>query len=241
MCSKFSVTSDPEAVQRAFNYLNQANFPARDNIRPTEPVMIVREANAMRRELVLARWGLIPHWVKEPDDFTLIINARAETLLEKPSFRTSVAHKRCLFPANAFYEWSGPKGNRSPHLITMKKPAQKEPDNTQPPMMAFAGLWDHWLGADGSEFESAVIITVAANQEMSQIHQRMPAIIRPEHYDTWLDVKNIRAKEVLPLLAPAEANSLTINNLESLKQKPAPKKSTNSDPEDEKSNQGNLF
>lgn len=236
MCSKFSVTSDPDEVQNAFHYINPANFPRRDNIRPTEPVMIVREANANRRELALVRWGLIPHWVKDPDDFTLIINARAETLMEKPSFRTSVAHKRCLFPANAFYEWSGPKGNRTPHLITMKQ--QKEQNDASPPLMAFAGLWDHWLGADGSEFESAVIITVAANEEMSQIHQRMPAILKPEHYDAWLDVKNIRAKEVLPLLAPAESNSLTINNLESLKEKPAPKKAT---PQDDPSEQGSLF
>lgn len=220
MCSKFEVTSTPEELHNQFGYINKAEFPPRDSIRPTEPVMIVREQNANRRELALVRWGLIPHWVKDPDDFTLIINARAETLLEKPSFRTSLAHKRCLFPASGFYEWSGPKGNRKPHLIT---------PTTKGKSFALAGLWDHWLGADGSEFESAVIITVAANSEMSQIHNRMPALIKEENYNDWLDVKNVRAKEVLPLLIPADTGLINISNLSA---PPSPKLA---------SKQGDLF
>lgn len=225
MCSKFAVSSHPDTVKGLFKYQNSANSPPREQIKPTEPVMIVREANANKRELALVRWGLIPHWVKDPDDFTLIINARAETLMEKPSFRTSVAHKRCLFPADSFFEWSGPKDNRTPHLISLE-------DKSKVPMFAFAGLWDHWLGADGSEFESAVIITVAANKEMSQIHNRMPAIIMPEDYDDWLDVKNVRNKFVLPLLKPAPEDLLKISNL------PPKKALTKKQPPP---NQGELF
>ena len=174
--------------------------------------MIVRNSHANKREMVLVRWGLIPHWVKDPDDFALIINARAETLLQKPSFRTSLAHKRCLIPADAFYEWSGPKNNRQMHILE---------EVGQAPM-AFAGLWDHWLGADGSEFESAVIITVAANQDVAPVHDRMPAIIEPHDFEDWLDVKNVRAREALKLLKPAPNGFLNIKDFE----KAAPKNKT---------------
>jgi len=222
MCSTFSIKSHPETVKNHFKYLNPAEFPPLDNIRPTDPIMIIREVNANKRELALVRWGLIPHWVKNPDDFNLIINARAETLMEKPSFRTSVAHKRCLVPADGFYEWSGPKGNRTPHHITL---SQKKSSPLHSPLMAFACLWDHWLGAEGSEFESAAIITMAANNQIGQIHNRMPAIIMPEDFDDWLDVKNVNSKEALKLLKPAPDGHFTISNLTPKpkeKKKPAP-------------------
>ncbi|MGH1406566.1 MAG: SOS response-associated peptidase [Rhodomicrobiaceae bacterium] len=227
MCSKFSIKSHPETVKNHFKYLNPAEFPPLDNIRPTDPIMIIREVNANKRELALVRWGLIPHWVKNPDDFNLIINARAETLMEKPSFRTSVAHKRCLVPADGFYEWSGPKGNRTPHHITLTQDKSTSAPETpqKAPLMAFAGLWDHWLGAEGSEFESAAIITMAANNQISQLHNRMPAIIMPEDFDDWLDVKNVNSKEALKLLKPAPDGHFSIANLTPKpkeKKKPAP-------------------
>jgi len=211
MCSKFALNSHPERVKNHFQYLNPAEFPPLDNIRPTDPIMIVREVNAKKRELALVRWGLIPHWVKNPDDFSLIINARAETLMEKPSFRTSMAHKRCLVPADGFYEWSGPKGNRTPHRITLAQ--DKTTSTLETPLMAFASLWDHWLGAEGSEFESAAIITMAANNQIGQLHTRMPAIIMPEDFDDWLDVKNVNSKEALKLLKPAPEGAFDISNL----------------------------
>lgn len=214
MCSCFAVTSSPERLKQHFNYLNPAEFPPLERIRPTDPIMIIREANANQRELALVRWGFIPHWAKDPDDFPLIINARAETLMEKPSFRTATAHKRCLIPADAFYEWSGLKGNKAMHKL--------EETNKAP--LAFAALWDHWLGADGSEFESAVIITVAANKEVSQIHDRSPALIEAEDFETWLDVKNVRNKEALKLLRPARPGTFHINNLDALKAKPKKEK-----------------
>ncbi len=212
MCSKFSIKSHPETVKNHFKYLNPAEFPPLDNIRPTDPIMIIREVNANKRELALVRWGLIPHWVKNPDDFNLIINARAETLMEKPSFRTSVAHKRCLVPADGFYEWSGPKSNRTPHHITLSQDKSKKATE-EAPLMAFAGLWDHWLGAEGSEFESAAIITMAANNQISQLHNRMPSIIMPKDFDDWLDVKNVNSKEALKLLKPAPDGHFYISNL----------------------------
>ena len=229
MCSRFSIKAHPKTVQDHFKYLNPAEFPPLETIRPTDPIMIIREVNAKKRELALVRWGLIPHWVKNPDDFTLIINARAETLMEKPSFRTSMAHKRCLVPADGFYEWSGPKGNRTPHHITL---AQSSESSLEKPLMAFAGLWDHWLGAEGSEFESAAIITMAANNQIGQLHNRMPAIIMPEDFDDWLDVKNVNSKEALKLLKPAPEGAFDISNLT-----PKSKDKKNSPP----STQGELF
>ena len=230
MCSSFTLTSDPETVRAYFRYQNPAQFPPRQRIAPTEPVIIVREAEANRRSAVLVRWGLIPHWVKDPDDFSLIINARAETLAEKPSFRTSLAHKRCLIPASGFYEWSGEKGKRVKHNI--KK------ENQGP--IAFAGLWDHWMGADGSEFESAAIITVAANEDIAPYHHRMPAIIAPEDFDVWLDVKNVRAKDAQKLLKPAPEGLLKIQtenkDQPSANQNNKPKPTTKSKPA-----QGELF
>jgi len=204
MCSRFALTSAPATTQQHFSYEIDAKFPPREHIAPTDPIMIIRRSYANKREPVLVRWGLIPHWVKNPDDFALIINARAETLLEKPSFRASLAHKRCLIPASAFYEWSGPKGKRQKHKIT--------PNNNTP--FAFAGLWDHWLGAEGSEFESAAIITVAANDDMAAIHNRMPAIIEKKDFDDWLDIKNIRAKDALKLLKPAPSGYVHIQDPE---------------------------
>lgn len=229
MCSRFTVTSHPDAVRAVFNYHNPADFPPRHAIRPTEPVMIVREGPSAKREMALVRWGFVPHWVKDPDDFPLIINARAETLAEKPSFRTAIAHKRCLIPADAFYEWSGPKGKRQPHLISRAK----SESNTA--TMAFAGLWDHWLGADGSEFESAAIITVAANSLVGAIHDRMPAILPPEDFGAWLNVRDVRAKDALPLLRPAAEDLLHIDDIEKApaQDKPATKETLE--------DQGTLF
>lgn len=193
MCSRFDLKSSPDATQQHFAYSTPATFPPREKIAPTDPIMIIRNKTIDQREAVLVRWGFIPHWVKNPDDFPLIINARAETLLEKPSFRTSLAHKRGLLPATAFYEWSGPKGRRDMHKF---HPPTEEP-------FALACLWDHWLGADGSEFESAAIITVAANKDIAPYHDRMPAYLTKDDYQAWLDVKNVSAKDALKLLKPA--------------------------------------
>lgn len=200
MCSSFTLTADPDVVRAYFRYQNPATFPPRERISPTDPILITREDNPERRQSVLVRWGFVPHWVKDPDDFPLIINARAETLAEKPSFRTSLAHKRCLIPASGFFEWSGEKGKRLKHHIT---PKDKTP-------LAIAGLWDHWLGPDGSEFESAVIITVAANEDITPLHHRMPALLAPDQFDAWLDVKNTRAREAAGLLKPAPEGALEI-------------------------------
>jgi len=200
MCSRYSLTSPPEAVRAYFRYDNEAVFPPRYNIAPSQPVAIVRNTLTGGRELALVRWGLIPSWVKDPRAFKMLINARGETAADKPSFRGAMRHRRCLVPTDGFYEWTGKPGAKRPHLV---RPRRGGP-------MAMAGIFEHWLGADGSEIETMAILTVAANAAMSAVHDRMPAILAPEHFDVWLDCRPGTAEVVAGLLASAPEDFLEI-------------------------------
>lgn len=193
MCSRYNLTTKLEAVRDHFGVVNGEPYPPRYNIAPTQPVLIVRLDEVRRRELALVRWGLIPGWVKDPARLSLMINARAEGAAEKASFRGAMRHRRCLVPANGFYEWTGKSGARQPHLI-------RRPDSG---LMAFAGLWESWLGADGSEIDTMAILTVAANGTLSPLHDRMPAILQPEHFDAWLDTRGFTAEMAAEMLRPA--------------------------------------
>src|SRR5262245_51710380 len=144
MCSRYALTSPYEAVRAYFAYRNAAVFPPRYNIAPSQPVAIVRNALNGKREMALVRWGLIPSWVKDPRAFKMLINARSESVAEKPSFRASLRHKRCLVPCDGFYEWTGSARARRPHLI---RPAAGG-------LMGLAAIYENWLSADGSEIET---------------------------------------------------------------------------------------
>ncbi|HPG88488.1 MAG TPA: SOS response-associated peptidase [Hyphomicrobium sp.] len=199
MCSRYSLTSPPEAVRTLFDCGGDDDFPPRYNIAPTDPVLIVRLDARSNRELVLVRWGLIPTWVKDPREFATLINARAETAAEKPSFRGALRHRRCLVPTDGFYEWTGRPGAKQPHLI-------RRADGGS--LFAMAGLWEHWLGADGSEIETMAILTTAANTDLSGIHDRMPLILAPGDFDRWLDCKSGSATHIIDLLSPPAAGQL---------------------------------
>src|SRR6056297_1126618 len=211
MCSRYNLTSPHEAVRAYFGYENRHEFPPRYNIAPTDPAAIVRPAHNGRRELWLVRWGLIPSWVKDPQSFSTLINAREETILEKPSFRGGIRHKRCLVPATGFYEWTGPRGAKQPHHIHRSQ--NENGAESAGALMAFAGIYDEWLGADGSEIDTMAIITVAANRTLQAIHDRMPAILAPADFDAWLDVKGVEAREAVELLRPADDNSLAVTEV----------------------------
>ena len=193
MCSRFALKSAPEIIRATFGHLNRPNFPPRFNIAPTQPIHIVRTAAGGARELVLMRWGLLPSWVRDPHDFTTLINARGETAAEKPSFRAAMRHRRCLIPADGFMEWTGQRGAKRPFYL-------RRPDEG---LLAFAGLWELWQGADGSEIESAVILTTQANATLSPLHNRMPVILDPEQFDAWLDCKRVSPADIAEFLAPA--------------------------------------
>lgn len=200
MPARYCLISPPEDVQALFGVADVDAFPPRYNIAPTEPVLIVRNGQRGARELSLVRWGLIPSWVKDPAQFSTLVNARAESVAEKPSFRGPFRHRRCLVPADGFYEWTGARGAKQPHLIRPKN--QK--------LFALAGLWETWLGSDGSELETMAILTTSANAEMARIHDRMPIIIAPADFDRWLDYRAGTATHVMDLLRPIADGELEI-------------------------------
>src|SRR5204862_3843225 len=191
MCGRYAITTAPEAIRQLFAYLEQPNFPPRYNVAPTQAVPIVRMAEG-KRQLALVRWGLIPAWVKDPRTFSLVMNARGESVLDKPAFRNAMKYRRCLFPADGFYEWKREGENRRPYFVRLK--------SGQP--MAFAGLWESWMGPNGEEMETAAIVTTAASRSISHIHDRMPVIVAPEAFDFWLD-PNVDAEMASAVIQPA--------------------------------------
>ena len=198
MCSRYCLTSPPSAVREFLATTNEEQFPARVNIAPTQPVHIARIDHRGQRRLDLVRWGLIPGWVKNFGEFALLFSARSEGALEKPTFRAGLNYRRCLVPADGYTQWTGPRSARQPHLVTPVRSG----------LMAFAGIWEHWLGADGSELESMAILTVAAGPDVAQLHDRMPAILAPGQFACWLDTRACRADEAAKFLRPAPSDTL---------------------------------
>jgi putative SOS response-associated peptidase YedK len=191
MCGRYVIKSPPTDLQKLFGYRERPNFPARYNVAPTQPIPIVRLDNGTR-SYALARWGFIPAWVKDPRTFALLINARGESVLDKASFRNAMMRRRCLIPADGFYEWA-PGTPRRPYFIA--------PRSGGP--MAFAGLWETWTGPNGEEVDTAAIVTTRANRPLSVLHDRMPAIVAPEAFDLWLDCAAHDATAAAALIAPA--------------------------------------
>jgi len=199
VCGRYCISSAPEAVRRLFRYLEQPNFPTRFNVAPTQPVPIVRMTEG-QRHFALVRWGLIPSWVKDPGAFTLLINARGESVNDKPAFRAAMKRRRCLFPADGFYEWKAEGGRKRPYFARLKSGGP----------LAFAGLWECWTGPNGEEMETAAIITTQANREMAQIHHRAPVIVPPEAFDFWLDSEKVDAKTAAAVIGPAPNGSMEV-------------------------------
>lgn len=191
MCGRFVITSPPEAIRRLFGYEDQPNFPPRYNIAPTQPIPAVIIENDVRR-FALLRWGLIPAWVKDPRQFTLLINARAETVLEKPAFKNAMKRRRCLVPADGYYEWQA--------LPSRKRPLFVHPADGQ--LAAFAALAETWTGPNGEEVHTVAIVTVAASADLAPLHHRMPALIAPDHFSQWLDCRAVSDREAMQMLVP---------------------------------------
>jgi putative SOS response-associated peptidase YedK len=195
MCGRF-VQAGPAAVYAAMFDIDgrQGALVPRYNVAPTQSVMACRERDG-RRELQPLRWGLVPHWSKGPDNRYSMINARAETVHEKPAYRGPFRSHRCLIPAEAFYEWKPRPGGKQPHAIRMKS---REP-------FAFAGLWDGWTAPDGTRLETCTIIVTDANELLRPIHDRMPVILAPEAWDRWLDSGFGDIEQLRGMLAPYDA------------------------------------
>jgi putative SOS response-associated peptidase YedK len=228
MCGLYSFRKAPEETRNLFNYLETPDFPPRRYVTPGGPIAIVTQ-NAEGRHYLLVRWGLVPSWVKDIKPGKPLINARSETILEKPSFRNAMKRRRCLIPADGFYEWEGDvPGQKRPYFI-------RKPDEG---IFAFAGIWEHWQGADGSELESACMITGAPNAEVSRIHTRSPVIIHPQDFEQWLDCANVGEKEAAELLVPPPDGYFVLEQTRIERASP-PKKAPK--PEPKKSGQPKLF
>jgi putative SOS response-associated peptidase YedK len=195
MCGRFVITSAPEALRRMFGYSEQPNFPPRHNIAPTQAITVIMLENGVRH-FRLMRWGLLPAWVKDPRKFSLLINARAETALEKPAFKNAMKRRRCLIPADGYYEWQVLGTRSRPHFIYRR--------DGQP--FGLAGLAETWIGPNGEELDTVAILTRPASTDLAMLHHREPVTIAPEDFDRWLDCRATDAEAAMALLtAPGEA------------------------------------
>lgn len=218
MCGRFSLSSSAEMIGRLFDVdaVPAELLGPRYNVAPTQPVLVLRgrlepepstarqpaegsggaearsKTPAFARELTLMRWGLVPSWAKDLDIGVRLINARSETAAEKPAFRAAFKRRRCLVPADGFYEWRKLDGRKQPYHIRMADGAP----------FAIAGLWERWEPADGSVLESCTLLTTEANARVRPLHDRMPVILSPEDWQLWLDPEFEQAELLQPLLRP---------------------------------------
>ncbi len=195
MCGRFTQAQIAELDREVFKLLEVPHLEPRYNVAPTQDVAVVRELEGAR-SLSLIRWGLIPHWAKDPTIGNRMINARAETVPEKPAFRDAFRLRRCLVPADGFYEWARTPRGKQPHYLRM----------TDGRPFAMAGLWDRWHAPDGP-IESCTIITTGPNDLVRPLHDRMPVILAPEDYEQWLDPEGNTA-ELAALLRPYPAGAM---------------------------------
>jgi putative SOS response-associated peptidase YedK len=189
MCGRFVITSPPEAVRRIFGYSEQPNFPPRFNISPTQPIPVVIIENG-NRHFRLMRWGLLPAWVKDPRKFTLLINARAETVREKPAFKNAIKRRRCLIPADGYYEWQASGQRKRPYFIHRRDGGP----------IALAGLAETWIGPNGEELDTVAIVTAPASADLAVLHYRVPVTIAPADFEHWLDCNTHDVDAVMTLL-----------------------------------------
>jgi putative SOS response-associated peptidase YedK len=199
MCGRFTLTLDSKQIQDAYPWLNvPAGIQPRYNVAPSQPIAVVPNDGKQRLDFYV--WGLIPSWAKDPNIGNRMINARGETLAEKPSFRNAYKRRRCLILADGFYEWKKAEGSKSkiPMFIHLK--------DRQP--FAFAGLWELWNAPDGSQIYSATIITTEPNSMMKSIHNRMPVILPQSAYEEWLSPGERDSRDLAPLLGPFPPESM---------------------------------
>jgi putative SOS response-associated peptidase YedK len=193
MCGRFVITSPPAAIRQVFGYAEQPNFPPRHNIAPTQPVPVVTLENGTRH-FRLMRWGLIPSWVKDPREITLMINARSETVAHKPAFKNAMRRRRCLIPADGYYEWQVVAGRKRPLFIYRSDRS----------LFALAGLTETWIGPNGEELDTVAVVTAPASRDLAVLHPRVPVTIRPDDFTRWLDCSGDDAADALALLTPPE-------------------------------------
>jgi len=216
MCGRYSLIVDASVLAGVFEIEPPQNFKPRFNIAPTQTVPIVRAGREAPREWAEVRWGLVPSWAKDPKIGARMINAREETVAEKPSFRSAVKNRRCLVPADGFYEWVATGGGKRPHFIHF---ADGRP-------FAFAGLWERWDRGGDQPLDTCTIITTTPNDLVAGLHDRMPVILPPEVFTEWLDPHPLAENRLHDLLVPHPAEDMEAIPVSTFVNKPA-----NDDPE----------
>ncbi len=199
MCGRYALIASAPRLARLLGLIDLPELTPRYNIAPSQSVTAVRGARQGGRELVQLRWGLLPGWSKTPAKAYRMINAKAETLTQRPAFRTAYRRRRCLVPADGFYEWKQLADRRQPYFIAMEDGAP----------FVFAGLWERWRGPDEQLVESCAIITTEPNELIADIHTRMPAILGEQDFDAWLNPDEQDTSRLDALLRPYRADAMT--------------------------------
>lgn len=206
MCGRYTLSVGHEKLARAFlaefSQDLKASWKPRYNISPgTGIVAVLEDRDRGGRKADVFHWGLVPGWAKDPNIGYKLTNARAETIAEKPTYRDAYRYRRCIVPANGFYEWDRRKAPRQPYYFY---PAKGD-------FLAMAGIWEHWMHPSGSEILSVSLITTAANKKMSPIHHRMPVLVQEKDYDGWLNTGNVKAIGLENVLQPADEGALNVH------------------------------
>jgi putative SOS response-associated peptidase YedK len=202
MCGRFTLRTPSNLLVQQFLLPIDPQWHPRYNIAPTQPIAVVRlSEDGAGREGVQLRWGLVPSWAKDAKIGSRMINARAETVAEKPSFRSAFKRRRCLVPADGYYEWLKTGGGKQPYFIRL---LDERP-------FAFAGLWEYWEGSGEGPLQTCTIITTTANERTADIHLRMPVILDEQDYEPWLDADQQDRRRLEPLLKPYDSSKMTLD------------------------------
>ncbi len=211
MCGRYTLTTPLEALRHLFDFAESPNLQPRYNVAPTQSVPVVRAIEG-RRSFGMMRWGLVPGWAKDISIAARMINARSETVAQKPAYREAFRSRRCLIPADGYYEWQKEDGRRQPYRVTRGDGAP----------MAFAGLWERWKARKDSGGENPVsagdlvetfsIVTTAASESVGTLHDRMPVVVEPDDFDAWLTLSGEQLEPLQDLLRPS-AISFTITRV----------------------------
>ena len=202
MCGRFGLWAGKKQVKKHFQLQYQPSFDPRYNIAPSQEILVIGQDEDKNRKSARFIWGLVPHWAKDSRTSYKMINARAETLWKKPAYKSAAKRRRCLVPASCFFEWKRKdKGAKQPYCI---RPGQEE-------LIAFAGIWEYWEDKEaGQSIYSCAIVTTAANDAVSNLHDRMPVIVLPSDYDLWLDNNIQESGELKELLKQCASDLLEI-------------------------------
>jgi putative SOS response-associated peptidase YedK len=209
MCGRFVINLSPDLVAKVFGLAEVPDLSPRYNVAPSQSIPVIREAADGSRRLSMMRWGLVPAWAKEVGEG--LINARSETVNEKPSFRQAFRQRRCILVASAFYEWQKVDNAKLPYCIRMADGAP----------MPFAGIWETWRSPEGQVLETCAILTTNANATVAPIHDRMPVILHPDEIGLWLDREVHEVEKLAELFMPYPADRLEAYRVSTLVNSPA--------------------